>query len=414
MEFKNMLTYPYHLVLQSLNYLQDQFSRQPRVETHNNVKLNHEFKEELMPFEDLVMSKNYPLEIHYVETEDGYRLKLFRIPAGKNETNYKFKQKQAVFIMHGIFDSSDGLVCNEEDKCIPYILANLGYDVWMGNNRGNKHSRYHKTYSPDESAFWDFSFHEMGMYDLPAFLDHVLKINKFSQKLIYIGHSQGTAQLFAALTQKQEYFKERIKLYIALAPVARVFFLDSQLLKIMSTLRLDYFCNKLSFHELLCSDEKLWKATSWLMPKVPLICNLISNLLSDTDSHTCNNQKRMSVYLSHSPCGSSLKAVSHFVQLYRSKVFRMYDYGPKINKELYGTVEPKEYDLKSITDFPIALLSGKLDKLSNPIDVQWLKEQLGENVIYDKVHDNMAHTTFLMASDMAWFDDVLDLMDLYN
>jgi pimeloyl-ACP methyl ester carboxylesterase len=414
MELKNVFTLPFHIVLHSLNYLQSRFSRQPQPAMHDDIKLNHEFKEELMSFEDLVMTKNYPLEIHYVETEDGYRLKLYRIPAGKNEANYKFKQKQAIFIMHGIFDSSDGLICNDEEKCIPFILANLGYDIWLGNNRGNKHSRYHKTYTTDMKEFWDFSFHEMGMYDLPAFLDHIVKINKFSAKVIYMGHSQGTAQLFAALTQKQDYFKSRIKLFIALGPVSRVYFLKSRLLKLMNKLRVDYLFNKLQFHEVLNSDEKLLKASSWLLPKVPLVCNLISDLLSDHYSSSNNNQKRMSVYISHGPGGSSLKAVTHFVQLYRSKCFRMYDYGPKINLEKYGSFEPKEYNLKEINNFPTALFSGRLDKLSTPIDVQWLREQLGDNVIFERVYENMGHMTFLMAQDMTWFNEVIDLIDLYN
>ena len=103
MEFKKLITIPYNITLHGINYLQDWISRQPRVELYNDIKLGVEHKDECMNFEDLVMSKGYPLEIHYVTTQDGYICKLYRIPGGKNEMNFKFKQKQAIFIMHGIF-----------------------------------------------------------------------------------------------------------------------------------------------------------------------------------------------------------------------------------------------------------------------------------------------------------------------
>lgn len=72
-----------------------------------------------------------------------------------------------------------------------YILADAGYDVWLGNNRGNKYSRKHKILDPNKNAekFWDFSWNEMGKYDLPAEIDYVLS-NTGQDSLFYAGHSQ--------------------------------------------------------------------------------------------------------------------------------------------------------------------------------------------------------------------------------
>ena len=70
--------------------------------------------------------------------------------------------------MHGILDSSDAWVVND-DESPAFILAKAGYDVWLGNNRGNKYSRRHVTLSPDiDEEFWNFSFEELGAHDLPA------------------------------------------------------------------------------------------------------------------------------------------------------------------------------------------------------------------------------------------------------
>lgn len=95
---------------------------------------------------------NYPAQYHDVTTPDGYILRLFRIQ--KKGTLIKEGLKP-ILLQHGLLDSSDTWILNDEDKAIGFILANMGYDVWMGNNRGNKHSRKHVKYNPDkDKGFW--------------------------------------------------------------------------------------------------------------------------------------------------------------------------------------------------------------------------------------------------------------------
>lgn len=61
----------------------------------------------------------------------------------------------------------------------------------------------------------------MGRYDIPAEVDYVLK-HTGQAKLSYVGHSQGTTQLFAGLAEKMDWFRDRLHSFVALGPVVRL------------------------------------------------------------------------------------------------------------------------------------------------------------------------------------------------
>ena len=127
--------------------------------------------EATLKFVDYCNYFNYPVESHRITTVDGYILTVFRIQR-------KYSQITAdlpvVFFQHGLLDSAEGWIINDESKAPAFMMANLGYDVWLGNVRGNKYSREHVHYNADQDAeFWQFSFDEMAKYDLPAYFEYV-------------------------------------------------------------------------------------------------------------------------------------------------------------------------------------------------------------------------------------------------
>ena len=73
-------------------------------------------------------------------------------------------------------------------------------------------------------------------------------------------------------------------------------------------------------------------------------------------------------------------------------------------------MSPPEYDLKKIIDIPIMLIGGEKDKLATSEDINWLKDELGENVIYHKIFENMGHLSFMIGKDFSWFDEPLNII----
>lgn len=74
------------------------------------------------------------------------------------------------------------------DVAPAFQLVRAGYDVWLGNQRGTKHSMGHRTLSTKSKKFWEFSWTEMGDFDAPAQVDYVRQQTGVD-KVTYIGHS---------------------------------------------------------------------------------------------------------------------------------------------------------------------------------------------------------------------------------
>lgn len=388
----------------------------PRMPRINRIKhlTPREITDPLAVFDfvALVKQHDYPAEEHNVTTVDGYKLILHRIPSSPKSP--PMKRKPAVLIQHGLLASSDHWVLMGPGKDLAFLLADAGYDVWIGNFRGNTYSRSHLLLNPDSPAFWQFSFHEMGYYDLPAMVDYIL--DETAQKsLTYIGHSMGSTASYILLSTRPEYNK-RLRLVISLAPVA-------------------YWKHKsVGFQKLAVDNEALIETALRkegifeLAPQSSTYTQLITALCNDdaitqaacvtaifSVSGFSPSQLNVSLipYLSiYFPAGMSLKTIIHYYQNIVTGKFRPYDYGYVGNFAHYEKEEPPNYDVSKITA-PVALFVGQSDVLSKEEDAKELIKRLPNIVKYLPIYnDTFNHIDFVWANDAKrlLYDDLMDLI----
>eukprot|EP00890_Picochlorum_soloecismus_P005702 jgi/Picsp_1/6132/NSC_03486-R1_carboxylic ester hydrolase len=425
--------------------------------------------------EELVRRAGYDIETHFVETRDGYVLGVFRIPQGHKEERRAFtarhtfrnrlksfflnniispwlhttppiqdcgSKRPKVLLQHGLLDSSATWVVNTRRQSLGFLLADAGYDVWMANSRGNAFSRNHTGFLPTSKIFWDFTFDDMAKYDLPAVIDYILASDgdgdrvgcdptkKYKEKVGLIAHSQGTTLSFAAFSSNRE-LRDKVSLFIALAPAVYMKYVESIPLKLLAALRADTMIHILGGNEFLPSRQDMSNLFGEFCAVTPQACVSIITAICGFSEQNVDAGK-LPVYLSYAPSGTSVKNMMHWGQLVRRasesdvQTFAMFDYGEECetasgqrrdcNQREYGLEQPPEYDLTQLDGPPVAIFNGLQDKLADSVDVQALLNVLPEDVlVYHKNIVGYEHIDFTWAGNAHSFvySHVLELLDMY-
>lgn len=129
-------------------------------------------------------------------------------------------QQESVLLVHGLFCTGAMWVIDKNPKMLGFMLANAGFDVWILHARGTKYSLRHRTLDTNSFAYWNFSWHEIGYYDVPAAIDFILSKTLASQ-LRYVGHSQGTTVFMVALSTRPDYNSKISSAYL-ISPAAYI------------------------------------------------------------------------------------------------------------------------------------------------------------------------------------------------
>ncbi|KAL0110379.1 hypothetical protein PUN28_013789 [Cardiocondyla obscurior] len=322
--------------------------------------------------------------------------------------------------MHGLLCSSACWVVAGPGKDLAFILADEGYDVWLGNARGNMYSRKH--YLPDikKELYWDFSWHEIGVYDLPAMIDYVLKTTG-REKLFYLGHSQGTTAFFVMASERPEY-QDKIQAMVAMAPVAFCSRMNNPILQFIArfTGPINGLMDLIGMYEFKPTGEALKLFAKLVCAEDAITQPLCSNILFLIAGFNKDqfNATLLPTILQHTPAGSSTKQVLHYSQLIKtgfvitSGKFRQYDYSWFANLLKYGSLSPPDYDLGKIK-VPISLHYGTNDWLLDVKDVDKLYKELGNPFGKFRVpHEKFNHLDFMWAKDAKdlLYDKILSVM----
>ncbi|XP_065225614.1 lipase 3-like isoform X2 [Planococcus citri] len=368
---------------------------------------------------DFIKREGYPVEVHNVTTPDGFRLVMFRIPYGKKSKNLEYRPP--VLVVHGILCSSTDWVIAGANNSLGFLLADGGYDVWLGNVRGNTYSRKHNKFDEfrNRKEYWDFCWHEMGIYDMPTTIDYILAQTGHSQ-LYYIAHSMGTTIFYVMCSERPQYNK-KVKAMISFAPIAYMNHVRSRFMRFLSTISdpLAWLCNSMGFYEFRPGGKFLLYAGQMVCKRNVVtqnICNNVLFLIAGYDTSQLNKTS-LPMILAHSPAGASSKQLTHYAQLIRKeRWFGQYDYGTAGNLMKYGSINPPKYDLSKIK-VPISLMYSADDWLSSKEDVQMLVQDL-PNVyeIFRVPVQPFNHLDFIWAVDakVLVYDETLRILDHFS
>jgi lysosomal acid lipase/cholesteryl ester hydrolase len=380
----------------------------------------------------IIQKRGYAVEEHKVTTSDRYVLTMYRLPKSYDETQRNVSaapNKPAVYLIHGLLDSSYAYVLNFRAQSLAYILADAGYDVWLGNNRGTTWSREHLDFNPDkDDAYWDFSWDDMGRYDLPAMINYVLNVSK-RPTLSYIGHSEGTTQAFVGFTYNQEVAK-RVSYFGAMAPVAFLGDSESEIFNLLAHTYVDKFVTAFGVREFLMRSPLINDIVGkFACVFVDVACGTFINALTGPSVNI--NTTRIHVYITQTPAGTSVKNMGHYAQSIRDDTFRRYDYGCSCskllpislclsaickNKAIYGTFEPPTYDLSKMKYPRTHFITGAQDTLATAKDLVKLRSRLPSGTIFSENNVQYGHLDYTWATNAneVIYKDMIAKMKLFE
>jgi len=305
--------------------------------------------------------------------------------------------------------SSEAFAIRERaSDSLPLVLAEAGYDVWLGNNRGNKYSHKHVHKKPTSEEFWDYSLDDLARFDLPTMIDHVLA-QTGAKSLTLIGFSQGTAQSFAYLSSHSA--SHKVNLFVALAPVSVPRGLANPLVDSLIRARPDFIFLLFGKKQLLPSTL-FWRNFLPRATFVTMIDFALKFLFGWTTE--CLSESEKPLLYSHLYSHTSVKTVVQWFQMIQSSKFQMFDdYMASNSAESYSGYTLPQYQLGHIRT-PVACFCGGRDTL--PLTPMLVSALPKDKLVMFHTEEKYEHLDFMWAKDLSQtvFPKILGLMEKYS
>ncbi|CAL8080437.1 unnamed protein product [Orchesella dallaii] len=372
---------------------------------------------------EIILAYNYELVTYdEVVTEDDYILTVFRIPGGPKSP--RAVGKPAVLLHHGLLTASDNWLLQYGDRNLAFKLADAGYDVWLANARGTDFSQRHNYYNPyRDGGYWQFGFHEIAIYDLPAVID--LMLNETGNKdIFYVGHSMGATIYTIALSEIPE-LNEKIRAGFLLAPAVHIGHAYNplrKLTKIVGTPIQDLVYNFLKGHFNGGSNkilELMGLSPGDVCTPTALRCKLCENIMFFLYGFNApqTNYTNLPNVMSKIKNTCSLRTVIHFAQNMISCEFRKWDYGMAGNLAAYGSFQPPNYDLHGVTAATY-IFYAENDNFIPSVDIETTRDAMRPETIkglYKIDFSLFNHLDFVVAvdADKLVYNKILELMQVY-
>nr|XP_024933397.2 triacylglycerol lipase 1 isoform X2 [Ziziphus jujuba var. spinosa] len=197
----------------------------------------------------LIQPSGYPCSEYTIQTKDGFLLGLQRVSSSAG--SIREQRGPPVLLLHGLFMAGDAWFLNSPEESLGFILADNGFDVWVGNVRGTRWSHGHISLSIKDKDFWDWSWQELALDDLAEMIHYINSIT--DTKVLVVGHSQGTIVSLAALTQP--HITEMVEAAALLCPISYLDHITSRFVLRMVHMHLDQIVLALGIHQLNFRSE---------------------------------------------------------------------------------------------------------------------------------------------------------------